>query len=132
MCFVDPVENEVDRLFLPRLFGGVRSDSWEAVGLQEVFGNCRPPVPVFAPKSSMGNLGAGSSTTELAMSLLALEHGQLPPTLNYEEPDPACPVTVAKECNRPVTRPCVLKVGFTDMGQCAAVVVRKPFYRKAG
>lgn len=101
------------------------SDAWEARGLQEVFGSCRSPVPVFAAKSYFGNLGAGSSSVELAASLLALEHGMLPPTLNYENPDPACPVFVTAGKPRPVQRPHVVKVGFTDMGQCAAVVCRK-------
>jgi 3-oxoacyl-[acyl-carrier-protein] synthase II len=100
-------------------------DAWEARGLQEVFGNCRPPVPVFAAKSYFGHLGAGSGTTELAASLLALEHSQLPATLNDEHPDPACPVTVAAGAPRPVVRAHVLKVGFTGMGQCAALVIRK-------
>jgi 3-oxoacyl-[acyl-carrier-protein] synthase II len=99
-------------------------DAWEARGLQEVFGDCHPAVPVFAAKSYFGNLGAGSGTSELAASLLALQHGQLPATLNYEEPDPACPVTV-NTALRPVTRPHALKIGFTDVGQCAAVVFRK-------
>jgi 3-oxoacyl-[acyl-carrier-protein] synthase II len=101
----------------------IEGDAWEARALHTVFGEDGPPV--FAPKSYMGNLGAGAGTAELAMSLLALEHGQLPPTLNYEEPDPACPVSVAAGGLRPVTQPHVLKVGFTDLGQCAAVVVRK-------
>ena len=43
--------------------------------LHEVFGNCSPPVPVFAPKSYIGNLGAGGSTTELAASVLAMSNG---------------------------------------------------------
>ena len=56
--------------------------------------------------------------------MLALEHGVLPPTLNYEEPDPNCPIPVM---NKPVplTQPHFLKIGFTEMGQCAAVVLRK-------
>jgi 3-oxoacyl-[acyl-carrier-protein] synthase II len=106
-------------------FSGVKSDSWEALGIQEVFGNCRPPVPVFAPKSYFGNLGAGAGTTELAASVLALEHGVCPATLNYEEPDPACPVSVVAGAPRPVTRRHVLKVNFTEMGQCAAAVLRR-------
>src|SRR5439155_445483 len=68
--------------------------------------------------------GAGSGTTELAASLLALENGLLPPTLNYEEPDPNCPISVLTK-PVPLTRPHVLKIGFTEMGQCAAVVLRK-------
>ena len=35
----------------------VEADSWEARGLQEVFGKCSPPVPVFAAKSYIGTLG---------------------------------------------------------------------------
>src|SRR5262249_34406639 len=96
-----------------------------ALGIQEVFGNCRPPVPVFAPKSYFGNLGAGAGTTELAASVLALEHGVCPATLNYEEPDPACPVSVVAGAPRPVTRRHVLKVNCTEMGQCAAAVLRR-------
>jgi 3-oxoacyl-[acyl-carrier-protein] synthase II len=103
----------------------VAGDAWEARGLHEVFGGCQPHVPVLAAKSYMGNLGAGSAPTEIAASLLALEHDQLPATLNYEDPDPACPVTVAAKENRPLTKPYFLKTGFTDLGQCAAAVFRK-------
>jgi 3-oxoacyl-[acyl-carrier-protein] synthase II len=102
----------------------VEGDAWEARGLEEVFGACNPAVPVFAPKSYFGNLGAGSGLSELAASLLAVVHGVVPATLNYEEPDPACPVSVL---TRPaeLRRPYFLKVGFTEMGQCAALVCRK-------
>jgi 3-oxoacyl-[acyl-carrier-protein] synthase II len=102
----------------------VDDDAWEARGLQEVFGGRSPPVPVFAAKSYFGNLGAGSGAAELAASALALGHGLLPATLNYEEPDPACPVAVAAVA-RPVCRPYVLKVSATELGQCAALVLRK-------
>jgi 3-oxoacyl-[acyl-carrier-protein] synthase II len=103
----------------------VASDAWEARALQEVFSACPEPVPVFAAKSYFGNVGAGGSTIELAASLLALQHGIVPRTLNYEEPDPACPLAVIAGQPRPVRTPYVLKVSFTQMGQCAALVVRK-------
>src|SRR5262249_20812111 len=61
-------------------FSAVETDIWEARGLQKVFGGCKAPVPVFAAKSYLGNLGAGASTTELTASLLALREGVLPPT----------------------------------------------------
>jgi 3-oxoacyl-[acyl-carrier-protein] synthase II len=101
------------------------SDAWEARCIHEVFSDDPSAAPVFAPKSYIGNLGAGGSTTELAASLLALEHGHLPPTLNYERPDPDCPVTVLAGQPRPIARPYVVKVSFTQMGQCAALVVRR-------
>jgi 3-oxoacyl-[acyl-carrier-protein] synthase II len=103
----------------------VAADAWEARGLQQVFGDRREPVPVFAAKSYLGNLGAGGGTTELAASVVALQHGAVPATLNYEEPDPACPLHVTTGEPRPLTRPHVLKVNFTPMGQCAAVVIRR-------
>ena len=102
----------------------VRADPWEAQAIKEVFGASSRPVPVFAPKSYFGNLGAASGTSELAASILALMHRVVPATLNYEEPDPACPIPVSRTV-QPGTRPHVLKVGFTEMGQCAAVVCRR-------
>jgi 3-oxoacyl-[acyl-carrier-protein] synthase II len=104
--------------------GAVDSDIWEARGIREVFGQCKQPVPVFAAKSYIGSLGAGSSSAELAASVVALEQGLLPATLNYEEPDADCPVAVTKALE-PVRQEHLLKVSFTELGQCAALVLRK-------
>lgn len=97
------------------------SDAWEAQGIAEVFGPKTPTV--WGVKSYVGNLGAGADLAELAASLLALKNKTLPGTLNYEHPDPKCPVTVTRETT-PTTKPYVLKVGFTEMGQTAAIVCR--------
>jgi 3-oxoacyl-[acyl-carrier-protein] synthase II len=105
----------------PHGIGSVALDAFEARGIHEVFGTS---VPVWAVKPHIGNLSAGSGTTEMAASLLALKHGTLPPTLNYESPDPACPVKVLTKA-QPITKPYFVKTGFTEMGQCAAVVCRK-------
>jgi 3-oxoacyl-[acyl-carrier-protein] synthase II len=99
-----------------------RADAIEARGIQAAFGNNK--VPVFAAKSYIGSLGAGSGITEMIASLLAMRQGVLPATLNYDEPDPECPVTVLSGEPRPIEREYFVKVGFTDMGQCAAVVLR--------
>jgi 3-oxoacyl-[acyl-carrier-protein] synthase II len=102
------------------------SDAWEARNLQTIFGNCSPRVPVFAAKSYIGNLGAGGSTTELAVSVLAMSsNNPVPPTLNFEQADPECPIAVLSSEPRPMTRPYVVKVSFTQMGQCGALVVRQ-------
>jgi 3-oxoacyl-[acyl-carrier-protein] synthase II len=99
-----------------------QGDRREAQALREVFG--ARPVPVFAAKSYFGDLGAGSGAVELSLSLLALQTGALPPTLNYEHPDPACPVAVNRGPHT-IQKPCFLKTGFNEMGQCAAVLVRR-------
>jgi 3-oxoacyl-[acyl-carrier-protein] synthase II len=102
--------------------GAVPLDIFEARAIHEVFGR---DVPVFAPSSYFGSTGAAAGVVELAASVLALQHDQLPGTLNHDSPDPACPITVHTGSPRPVTRPFVVKVSYTDLGQCAAMVVRK-------
>jgi 3-oxoacyl-[acyl-carrier-protein] synthase II len=103
--------------------GGVPElDAFEARGIHEVFGTA---VPVVSYKPHFGSLGAASGLVELAVSVLALNRGELPGTLNYTTPDPACPVSVHVGKPRPVTKPYAVKVSYTDLGQCAAVVVKK-------
>jgi 3-oxoacyl-[acyl-carrier-protein] synthase II len=118
------VPDEVDHINAQG-FSAVKADIWEARGIWEVFGGCKPPVPVVAFKSYFGNLGAGGGTTELAASILAQHKGTCPPTLNYEEPDPACAIPVMAGAAHPVALPHVLKINFTEMGQCAALVCRR-------
>ncbi len=101
-----------------------KEDAWEAKGIQKVFGAVKPPVPVLAAKSYFGSLGAAGSAIELAASLLALQHGIVPATLNYDEPDSECPVSVLTK-PREVRKDYVLKISITEMGQCAAMVVKK-------
>jgi len=104
--------------------GTQKGDALEARCLHELLGSARKAPPILALKGYIGNLGAGSGLTELAASVLALKHGQSPGTLNCEEPDVPSPLTVIQK-PQPVTKPNVLKVGYNDLGQCAAVVVRK-------
>jgi 3-oxoacyl-[acyl-carrier-protein] synthase II len=94
-------------------------DVREARGIRSALGES---IPVLAAKSYIGDLGAGGSAVELAVSLLALADGVLPATLNYETGDPDCPLNVVREPRR-VERPYFLKVARTDLGQCAAVVI---------
>ena len=98
-------------------------DAWEARGIRLAFGGDNPPI--LAVKSYIGNLGAASGSTELAASLLAFHHGTLPGTLNYEQADPRCPVRVAAGDPMTCRRPYALKLGFTELGQCAALVIRR-------
>ncbi len=78
-------------------------------------------VPVTALKSYFGNLGAGSGVVELAGSLLALKHGNLPKVLNYETPDPNCELNVATGEQTPGSS--FLSLSVTPQGQAAVVAV---------
>ena len=94
-------------------------DAAEAQAIAAVVGE----TPVTAPKSNFGHAGAGSGLMELAASVLAVESGTIPPTRNYETPDPACPIQVIHETpmeGRPRT---AITVNFSTMGQASAVAI---------
>ncbi len=98
-------------------------DEDEARAIRRVFENGSGQVPVTAAKSYFGNLGAASGLVELIASVLAIQHGQLFPVLNYDTPDPACPINVVAQ---PVAAGnSVLNVNVTPQGQASAVLVRK-------
>ena len=96
----------------------VEDDPAEAQAIQNTVGN----VPVTAPKSFFGNLSQASGAVELAVSLIALEQGVIPPTLNYENPNPACPVNVVTEVQPTENRTC-LALNHSPNGQATALVI---------
>lgn len=80
-------------------------------------------VPVTAPKSFFGNLGAAGGAMEMAASVLALEHGEIPVTLNYDRPDPRCPIDVVHEAPIPVDKPTALTLNQASYGQSVALLI---------
>ncbi|MCI0332559.1 MAG: beta-ketoacyl-[acyl-carrier-protein] synthase family protein [Planctomycetes bacterium] len=96
-------------------------DAAEAQAIRSALGD----VPVTAPKSFFGNLGPGSGMVELAVSLISMSHEAVPLTLNYETPDPECPVNVAAEME-PAKSPAFVKLSHNVTGQAAAVVITEP------
>ena len=100
-------------------------DEQEARAILETFGSCGETVPVFAPKSYFGNLGAGTGAVELIASILALEQGTLPCTLNYETPDSNCPLNVAANQPQPIDQASFLNLNVTRVGQASCLMVRR-------
>lgn len=98
--------------------GTVDDDAIEAQAIHRVLDS----VPVTAPKSYFGNLGAASGAAELAISLLGLRNGVVPPTLNYKQPDPACPVNVVTQPTA-ARSPAVLALNHKITGQAVALMV---------
>jgi 3-oxoacyl-[acyl-carrier-protein] synthase II len=104
--------------------GSLSSDADEAQALHTVFGERAGKIPLVAPKSFFGNLGAGGGVVELAASALALRHGHLFPVLNYETPDPDCPVAAVRSADVGAGTSC-LNLSITPQGQAAVVMLRK-------
>jgi 3-oxoacyl-[acyl-carrier-protein] synthase II len=66
------------------------NDKTETLALKTVYGDHAYKLAVSAPKSMFGHLLGGASGVELGAACLALERGVIPPTINYEFPDPEC------------------------------------------
>ncbi|GAB4130868.1 MAG: beta-ketoacyl synthase [Thermogutta sp.] len=98
------------------------ADREEALGIADIFGP--NSVPILAPKSFYGNLGAGSGMVELIIGVLSLLEDALFPTLNYEVPDPDCPVRVVPEGDIP-SGDVFVNLSFNSHGQASAAVVRR-------
>jgi 3-oxoacyl-[acyl-carrier-protein] synthase II len=65
-------------------------DAIETTALKRVFGERAKKVPISSTKSMTGHLLGGAGGLEAGISVLALRDQILPPTINYENPDPAC------------------------------------------
>ena len=66
------------------------NDKVETLAIRQVFGQRADSIPVSSTKSMTGHLIAAAGATELIISLLALRDDKVPPTINYETPDPNC------------------------------------------
>jgi 3-oxoacyl-(acyl-carrier-protein) synthase len=63
--------------------------------LRNIFGSALEKIPTFSIKGAVGNPLAAGGPMMLAASLLGLRHGVIPPTVNWEFPDPACPLCLS-------------------------------------
>jgi 3-oxoacyl-[acyl-carrier-protein] synthase II len=65
-------------------------DVAETVAIKRVFDEYAASVPISATKSMIGHLTSAAGVVEAATTILALVHSVIPPTINYEHPDPVC------------------------------------------
>ncbi|QDT41280.1 3-oxoacyl-[acyl-carrier-protein] synthase 2 [Gimesia alba] len=98
-------------------------DVEEYQAIQDVFGDKTSEVPVTALKSYFGNSGSGCGIVEASGSLVALKQGVIPATLNYETPDPDCPLNVVQSEPLPTDNKLFLKISTTGFGQASASVI---------
>ena len=66
------------------------NDKIETLSCRAAFGEHAEKIPVSSTKSMMGHLIAAAGVTELIVCLMAMRDNVLPPTINYENPDPLC------------------------------------------
>ena len=70
------------------------NDSNETAAIKTSLGSRAQQIPVSSTKSMTGHLLGGSGGIEAVAAVLAINHGMVPPTINYQNPDPACDLDV--------------------------------------
>ena len=101
------------------------NDKVETLACRGVFGDDAEKTPVSSTKSMMGHLIAAAGVTELIVCLMAMRDNVLPPTINYENPDPLCDLDYIPNEARSTECNVVLNNSFGFGGQNITVVARR-------
>ena len=100
-------------------------DVCETQGIKGVFGDHAKKLMVSSSKSMTGHLLGAAGGIEAAFSVLAVHHGIVPPTLNLDDPDPACDLDYVPHTAREVDIDVAVSNSFGFGGTNASVIVRK-------
>ncbi|MEN3793814.1 beta-ketoacyl-ACP synthase [Fulvimarina sp. MAC3] len=98
------------------------NDRMEATGLAAVFGDALASTPISSNKSMIGHTLTAAGAIEAVFSILSLREGVLPPTINYEVPDPKIELDVVPNEARKAEIRTVLSNSFGFGGQNACLV----------
>ena len=99
------------------------NDKTEAKAILTVFGDRGRRIPVSANKSMIGHTLGAAGAIETAATVLSLQRGILPPTINQETPDPECPLDTVPQTAREQKVTAALTNSFGFGGQNASLVV---------
>jgi 3-oxoacyl-[acyl-carrier-protein] synthase II len=98
------------------------NDKMEAMSCTAVFGERMANLPISSNKSMIGHTLTAAGAVEAVMSLLTLATGRIPPTINYQVPDPAIPLDVVPNVARDAKVNYVLSNSFGFGGQNTCLV----------
>ncbi|QUL98368.1 MAG: beta-ketoacyl-ACP synthase II [Candidatus Fermentithermobacillus carboniphilus] len=101
------------------------NDSTETMAIKDALGDHARKVAISSTKSMIGHLLGAAGAVEAIATVLALKNQVIPPTINYEEPDPECDLDYVPNRARPANIKVALKNSFGFGGQNACLVMKK-------
>lgn len=101
------------------------NDKSETAAIKSVFGDQAFKVAISSTKSMTGHLLGASGALEAAISVQTIIDGFIPPTINYETPDPDCDLDYVPNIARKADIKCVMSNSFGFGGHNATIVIRK-------
>lgn len=105
--------------------GTPENDKMEYLGISMAFGERAKQIPVSSNKSMIGHTLSAAGAVEAVFSLLTLEHQRIPPTINYDIPDPAIPLDVVPNRARDAKVTAVMSNSFGFGGQNASLILTR-------
>ena len=102
------------------------NDAAESAAIHEVFGSYARSIAVSSSKSMFGHLLGAAGAIELAACMTAFGTGRLPPTINLDDPDPACDLDHVAHVAREAEVTVAMSNSFAFGGQNASLVLRHP------
>ncbi len=105
--------------------GTQANDATEAQAIRKVFGSKADSLPVSSTKSMHGHTLGAAGAVEAVLTLMALRHGLVPPTVNFTERDPSCNLDVVRNHARRVGMEVALSNTFAFGGLNATLVLRR-------
>jgi 3-oxoacyl-[acyl-carrier-protein] synthase II len=102
------------------------NDKVETLAIKKAFGDIAYKIPVSSTKSMMGHLIAAAGATEVIVCLMAMRDGVLPPTINYENPDPDCDLDYIPNEARQAECQYALSNSFGFGGQNISLILGPP------
>ena len=101
------------------------NDRLETMAIKRLFGEHATKLAVSSTKSMTGHLLGGAGGLEAAISTLALHHGVIPPTTNYDNPDPDCDLDYVPNQAREKSIQYALSNSFGFGGTNAALLLKR-------
>ncbi|MDD5217765.1 MAG: beta-ketoacyl-ACP synthase II [Candidatus Omnitrophica bacterium] len=101
------------------------NDKTETMVIKKVFGKRAYQIPISSTKSMIGHLIGAAGSVELVATILAMEHGEIPPTINYTVPDPECDLDYVPNESRKASIEIAMKNSFGFGGKNSILILGK-------